>query len=242
MNTEDLPYRNPSWLELRQAVYIGIDPGQSGAIAAIYPDGRVQVWCTPTMKLKTRIGTNPKTKKPRFKQATLYDEPGMVRILYQFYKLRKEGYKVHVVLEEVSSMPRDGVVQAFKFGMGYGMWRGILAAVRLPYTLIRPATWKPPMVGVGADKTKSRLVCMRLFPDVELPKKKDSDKAEAILLAEYFRRKEHSEPMPQSKKAKLPKPKPVKKKVPTVKSGKPTKKKVTRGKRVSAFWSGFEET
>ncbi len=179
---------NPKWIESGSVVYVGIDPGQHGAIGILLPGALVAAFSVPVVVTKTKQGKTPKGN-PRIKVKTNYDEPGMARMFWPLRQARKEGYQIKVMLEEVGAQPKDGRVAAFKFGMGFGMWRGILAALGLPYELVRPAAWKS-LMGLDSDKNKSRLLCMRVFPDLELPLVKDSDKAEAVLLAEYARRRD----------------------------------------------------
>jgi hypothetical protein len=81
----------------------------------------------------------------------------------------------------------------FSFGQNYGFIQGLLTANRLPYQLVPPQTWKKEFT-VNSTKQTSIDVCKRLFPDVDLlatPKcKKPHDgMAEALLMAEYARRK-----------------------------------------------------
>lgn len=96
-------------------------------------------------------------------------------------------------LEQVHSMPKQGVASTFKFGMGYGYIKGALEAWSVSYQEIPPQRWKKEF-GLNSDKAESIEVCRRLFPDVSLratPKcRTDNDgMAEALLMAEYARRK-----------------------------------------------------
>lgn len=90
-------------------------------------------------------------------------------------------------------MPGQGVVSMFNFGKGFGWILGTLEAYSVSYELIRPQKWKKEF-SVTSDKNTSIEVCKRLFPHVSLLPtercKKDNDgMAEALLLAEYARRK-----------------------------------------------------
>jgi crossover junction endodeoxyribonuclease RuvC len=69
-------------------------------------------------------------------------------------------------------------------GYGYGIWIGLLAALQMPYTTIRPIIWKKAL-GLGKDKEQARLRAMQLFPGADLRRKKDHGKAEALLLARW---------------------------------------------------------
>ena len=92
----------------------------------------------------------------------------------------------HAALEKVHSFP--GAVGAFNFGMGFGIWQGLLTALGIPYTLVSPQTWKKAMLAdMGKDKGASRLRALQLFPvfTEELRSAASHNKAESLLLAVY---------------------------------------------------------
>lgn len=146
-------------------IYIGIDPGLSGAMAVI--NGK-----TITVVPFSVCGYVDELDR----LATWYDP----------------SREVKAVVERVHSMPRQGVASSFKFGESYGMVLGMLAANRVSYELVLPNKWKREF-GVTADKNTSIAVAQRLFPDVsflrtEKCRKPDDGIAEALLMAEYCRR------------------------------------------------------
>lgn len=149
-------------------IYIGIDPGKFGALAFIEVNGD-QI-----------TGT-----------AMPYSEDG-----YRFaIRNLAEEHAGNIVcaVEAVTAMQGWGVTSAFNFGKGFGWILGTLEAYNIPYELIRPQKWKKEF-SVTSDKNTSIEVCKRLFPHVSLLPtercKKDNDgMAEALLLAEYARRK-----------------------------------------------------
>jgi hypothetical protein len=133
-------------------VFIGIDPGLSGAVAAI--DGKLEVLGledAPTMKVKGSL---------------LYDVPGMAALLRRFALL---GDPV-VILEQAQAMPGQGTVSTFHTGYGFGLWCGILGALALPYRTVRPSTWtRKVLAGVpGEGKARSVTFALRMFPGAEL--------------------------------------------------------------------------
>lgn len=96
-------------------------------------------------------------------------------------------------LEQVHSMPKQGVASTFKFGVGFGYIKGVLEAFRIPYQEIPPQRWKKEF-GLNTDKQKSIEVCKRLFPSVSLKRTErctteHDGMAEALLLALYGKRK-----------------------------------------------------
>ena len=92
-----------------------------------------------------------------------------------------------IVVENVHSMPKQGVSSTFKFGMGVGIIHGVAGALRLPLTLVAPPQWKafhglPHVKEVGLRKEASRALAIRKWPEHNrhLDRKKDADRAEAL--------------------------------------------------------------
>jgi crossover junction endodeoxyribonuclease RuvC len=90
----------------------------------------------------------------------------------------------HVVIEGVHSMPQQGVASTFKFGRAFGTIEGVVAALRLPSSLISPAHWKR-VVGVTRDKASARALACRRWPEHRgwFERVKDDGRAEAALIA-----------------------------------------------------------
>ena len=162
-------------------IYIGIDPGLSGAVAVIddtaeFPENpRVQVFDTPTALVE-----GEKTKRKHL--------PPAMALLLKPYAERSD---VLAVLENVHSMPKQGVSSSFCFGEGKGMWVGILAAYNIPTEMVSPQRWKKEiMADQGKEKSAARFKAMALFPSLadQLKLVKHDGRAEALLLAEYGRR------------------------------------------------------
>ena len=92
-----------------------------------------------------------------------------------------------MVVENVHSMPKQGVSSSFKFGMGVGIIHGVAGALRLPMTLVTPNQWKA-FHGLRADKELSRALAIRKWPEHNrhLDRKKDADRAEALLIGDWY--------------------------------------------------------
>lgn len=153
---------------------IGIDPGKDGFVT-ILKNRRILV-SVPTPVIRTG-----KTRRD-------YDVGGMVDLLIPFRKASL------VVLEVQQAMPRQGGVSMFTIGHGYGLWQGIVAALQIPYLLVRPKTWQREMLeGVPGSDTKARsiLKAKQLFPEADLRKtgsarsKDHHGKSDSILMAVY---------------------------------------------------------
>ena len=95
---------------------------------------------------------------------------------------------IKVVIEQVSAMPGQGVTSMFNFGQSFGVLKGICSAMQLPMYFIRPAKWKKYFNLINSEKDASRTKAIEIFPYIssKLSKKKDANKADAILLASFF--------------------------------------------------------
>ena len=150
-------------------MYIGIDPGLSGAIAGLAPDGtREALYDTPVLTLRTSRGSR-----------TEYDIAGLVALLAPY-----SGPQSHVIIEEAQAMPGQGTRSMCTIGRGFGVWLGMLGALGLAHTRVRPGVWKKAL-GLTRDKEQARLRAMQLSPGADLRRKKDHGRAEALLLAWY---------------------------------------------------------
>lgn len=155
-------------------VYVGIDPGMSGAVGIVFHDNSPpSVWDTPTLMVGKKRELDARSAAERLN--TLRNWSADNRLV--------------VAIERVHSMPKQGVASSFNFGKGYGIWLGILAALQLSHELVTPQAWKKTMLnGMPKEKDSSRQRAMQLFPDVDLHLKKHHGRADALLLAEYLRR------------------------------------------------------
>jgi Holliday junction resolvasome RuvABC endonuclease subunit len=88
-----------------------------------------------------------------------------------------------VVIERVGAMPKQGVSSTFRFGMGAGLIRGVVAGASLPIVDAVPAVWKRHFK-LDGDPERSRALAIRRFPKIEgLARKKDHNRADALLIA-----------------------------------------------------------
>ena len=152
---------------------IGIDPGISGSIC-FFKDGRIlEVIEMPVM-------TEGKKNKKQVNGAQIYNE---------FLKrINKKEDEIRVVIEQVSAMPGQGVTSMFNFGQSFGILKGICSAMQLPMFFVRPAKWKKYFNLINSQKDASRTRAIEIFPyfSSQLSKKKDSNKADAILIASFY--------------------------------------------------------
>ena len=96
--------------------------------------------------------------------------------------------EVIVVVEHVNAMPGQGVTSMFNFGQSFGVIKGICSALSLPIYFVRPTKWKKYFNLIKTNKDASRTKVIEVFPEIsgQLSRKKDSNKADAILIALYF--------------------------------------------------------
>ena len=153
---------------------IGIDPGISGSIC-FFEDGKIlDVLEMPTM-------TDGKKNKKQVNGSQIYNE-----ISTKIRGIEKQNLRV--IIEQVSAMPGQGVTSMFNFGQSFGILKGICSAMQLPMYFVRPAKWKKYFGLIKSEKDASRTKAIEMFPyfSSQLSKKKDSNKADAILIASFY--------------------------------------------------------
>ncbi len=103
-------------------------------------------------------------------------------------EILNSGKEVIAVVEHVNAMPGQGVTSMFNFGQSFGVLKGICSAMQLPMYFVRPAKWKRYFNLINSEKDASRTKAIQIFPYISerLSRKKDSNKADAILIASFF--------------------------------------------------------
>jgi len=150
-------------------IIAGIDPGMTGAMVILFPDNSTIVHRVPLM-------TKGKTQPAWATWHTLW-----TGALYDTSM---------IVIEQVGSMPRQGIASAFNFGRSYGFVHAVASSAGMPVHFVTPAVWKREMGLLKADKNASREEARRLMPSIapEVARVKDDGVAEAALLAYYGRK------------------------------------------------------
>ena len=153
---------------------IGIDPGISGSICFLENGKILEVIEMPTM-------AEGKKNKRQVNGSQIYNE-----ISKKIHKIDKQ--QVRVVIEQVSAMPGQGVTSMFNFGQSFGILKGICSGMQLSMYFVRPAKWKKYFSLINSEKDASRTKAIEMFPyfSSQLSKKKDSNKADAILIASFY--------------------------------------------------------
>ena len=153
-------------------IIFGVDPGVSGAISVLEGKKVLDIFDMPTM-----IDGKKNKKQVNGAQVT--------NIIKERLNEKKE---IIVVVEHVNAMPGQGVTSMFNFGQSFGVIKGICAAMQLPIFFVRPAKWKKHFELINTQKDASRTKAIEMFPKISsiLSKKKDSNKADAILIASFY--------------------------------------------------------
>ena len=152
---------------------IGIDPGISGSIC-FFEDGKI------LEVIEMPIMIEGKKNKKQVNGAQIYNEFSK--------RINDKDNETRVVIEQVSAMPGQGVTSMFNFGQSFGILKGICSAMQLPMFFVRPAKWKKYFNLINSQKDASRTRAIEIFPyfSTQLSKKKDSNKADAILIASFY--------------------------------------------------------
>jgi len=150
----------------------GIDPGVSGAICVLKEGKILEVYEMPTM-------IDGKKNKRQVNGA---------EVTNIFLKELNKENAAKVVVEHVTAMPGQGVTSMFNFGQSFGVLKGICAALKLPIYFVRPVKWKKHFNLIKTNKDASRTKVIEIFPYIssKISRKKDSNKADSILIAKYF--------------------------------------------------------
>ena len=150
----------------------GIDPGISGAISILENKKIIEIYDMPTM-----IDGKKNKKQVNGSQ--------VANIFKEKIETNKE---ISVVVEHVNAMPGQGVTSMFNFGQSFGVIKGICSALSLPIYFVRPMKWKKHFNLIKTNKDASRTKVIEVYPEIssKLSRKKDSNKADAILIARYF--------------------------------------------------------
>lgn len=142
-------------------IYLGVDPGASGAIVAIDGDEIVHA-------------------RNDWTERDVSDWLDNLKMSHEF-----DAPLLHATLEQVSAMPKQGVSSTFKFGMSYGFLRGLLIAHQIPFETVTPVKWQQVMrCRSRGDKNITKARAQELFPSHKWTHRT----ADAVLLAEYGRR------------------------------------------------------
>ncbi len=96
---------------------------------------------------------------------------------------------IDCIIENVHTMPSQGISSSGKFMEAYGTIQGVLNGMGMEFSRVTPQKWKKLYwdKSTKGDKYASLEKARELFPEIEhlLKRKKDHNRAEALLLAHY---------------------------------------------------------
>jgi crossover junction endodeoxyribonuclease RuvC len=149
--------------------FIGIDPGLSGGVSSIH-DGKAYPCPMPVAGGEVDAGA----------------------LADMLLKIMRTG-PCWVAVEKVGAMPGQGVTSMFNFGCGWGMVRGVCAALGLSVTLVTPQKWKKEVLaGLPHDKDGAIRYCSSRWPGTSLVlprcRKPHDGMADSLCLAAWMER------------------------------------------------------
>lgn len=156
---------------------IGIDPGKNGAIVVRHA-GRITMFDIP---------------KDKENNIDVEKLAGIFKSIQHWSVVSK----LVAVIEKVHALPREGVTSSFNFGYINGL---LVMAATIYFdkvVFVTPMRWKKDLgltesgLEYKQKKDKARLFAIELFPQAakDLRLKKHNDRAEALLLTEWYIRK-----------------------------------------------------
>lgn len=141
---------------------VGIDPGLTGALALLNEAKLIDLEDMP-----------------------VYDKKANGRMIANILVAWEPDF---VVIEDVHSMPKQGVASSFLFGFNTGIAVGAVQATTIPMVRVKSGRWKPQMGLRGKPKDASRGLAMDLWPAFadRFARKGDDGRAEAALIARWY--------------------------------------------------------
>lgn len=151
----------------------GIDPGKTGALAILHPDGSAEFFDVPRIVLKGK------------------DKPAWSQWAREWCMALDLAVPDMVVIEDIAARPGQGVTSMFTFGRTLGFVHGLVTATTsCPVHFVTPSVWKAKLGLLNSGKGASREKCRTLYPSSagSLTRVKDDGRAEAALIAHYGRK------------------------------------------------------
>jgi hypothetical protein len=159
---------------------LGVDPGLSGGLVLLDNGKPVLRHVMPVIEIKKAKGKGTRRE---------YDIPMLAMLI-------REANPDSAVIELQHAMPGQGGVSMFSIGLGYGILRGLVAGLSIPYSIVHAKTWGKVMFADCAKqdtKAMAAVICGRLWPDIdwratERCKKAHEGLCDAALISEFGRR------------------------------------------------------
>lgn len=150
---------------------IGVDPGLSGAIAIL---------------------SRPAPPEPVVLDMPViaHSKGGFVKNAVDVAALAESLRPYSVVatcvayIERVHAFPDQGTGSMFSLGMSFWGVAGVFAGLGIPFHLVEPKEWKG-YYRLEKDKELAIKRALQYYPVMNLQRKKDHGRAEALLIARY---------------------------------------------------------
>lgn len=146
-------------------IYLGIDPGLTGAWAAINHNGEY-IACGDMPVHQGRVVASALRKS----------------ILGAIPSLETAS----IVVEQVHAMPNQGVTSMFNFGHTCGVIHAVAEMLPYPVTFVTPQCWKKHAGLIGTEKSASLLLARNIWAEAPLHLKKHHGRADALLMARWL--------------------------------------------------------
>jgi hypothetical protein len=145
---------------------IAIDPGKTGAMAVF----------------------NTTTGQPIALESFPLTKEGQIDLIRLNAMVTPFKDNAIAILEKIHGYGM-GVTSALNYGINSGAWLGVLAANGIYSATVEARDWKKAM-GLSSDKEQSLEMAKALYPAMShlLKRKKDHDRAEALLIGTYWLR------------------------------------------------------
>ena len=147
---------------MENKIFIGIDPGWSGAVAYYSSEYNFQTYSKC---------------------------PGNIGAMSELIKtIKRNNNSCYAVLEKVHSFPKQGVASTWTFAENFGAWQGILEAHKIKYTLTDPRQWQKFILGrfiPGHSKEASLARARENYPALIMQIGKNHNIADALNLLTY---------------------------------------------------------
>ena len=151
-------------------MYLGIDPGFSGALAVL--DDKLNIIHYQDMPI-IEVAKKRELNEPELRNI--------------FQRFSPKYNNLIVGIEKSQTMPGQGIVSTGRYMASYGFLRGLCVGLGLHYVLIRPPTWKKAMLAdMPKEKGSSIQKVNQIYPEIKLTRKKDHGISDAILIARYL--------------------------------------------------------
>ena len=150
-------------VQMKDRVFIGIDPGVSGGIAVIFNDDYYVRKC-------------PSTILDMAKEIAMLSEAHI-----------GPDIPKRAIVEKVHSFPGNSARSMFNFGTNYGQWLGILATLKIPYILVSPHKWMSHYGSRPKEKKERKnhlkALAQQRYPDADIT----LATSDAMLICNYLK-------------------------------------------------------